>query len=147
MASVRIGDFMITEFFDVEAYFRNTGFLDYRLEDLTDFSLDATQEESNIVGRNGRILGKKKKNKAVSGSGTSGLIFPGLFRTQTGGDIRHGSTKIKKAETKTVTGKGSTVTTDYKAVGTVGKEIGLIQLFTSGGRRVAVFEQGGSGKY
>ncbi len=142
MNAVRIGDFMISEFVDVEAYFRNTGLLDYRLEDLTDFSLDATQEKANITGRNGRIIGKKKKNKAVSGSGTSGVVSPGLFRTQTGGNITYGDALVKRVETKTCAGKGTTITTDSPAVGDAGNEIGIIQVFTDGGRRVAVFEQG-----
>lgn len=142
MNSVRIGDFMITEFVDVEAYFRNTGLLDYRLEDLQDFTLEATQEESDITGRNGRVIGKKKKNKSASGSGTSGVISPGLFKTQTGGDVNYGNTLVKRAETKTVAGKSTTVTTDAAAFGDVGDEIGVIQLFTDGGKRIAVFEQG-----
>ena len=64
MKEIRIGDFTITEFVDVETYFRNTGLLDYRLEDLQDFNLEATQEEANITGRGGRVIGKKKKNKS-----------------------------------------------------------------------------------
>lgn len=144
MEAIRLGDFTITEFVDVETYFRNTGLLDYRLEDLTDFTLDATQEESNITGRNGRIIGKKKKNKSASGSGTSGVISPGLFRTQTGGDIKYGNALVKRAETKVVSGKGTTVVTDSVAIGVAGEEIGRIQVFAQGGRRVAVFEQGDS---
>ncbi len=142
MKTFQVGDFNITEFVDVEAYFRNSGLLDYRLEDLTDFSLNATQEETNITGRGGRIIGKKKKNKAVSGSGTSGLISPGLLRTQTGGDIRYGETKVKRAETKIVSGKGSTIVTDAVAAGTAGAEIGEIKLFGAGGTLVGVYKQG-----
>ena len=39
MKEIRIGDFTITEFVDVETYFRNTGLLVYFLEDLQDFNL------------------------------------------------------------------------------------------------------------
>lgn len=142
MKQIRIGDFTIAEFVDVETYFRNTGLLDYRLEDLQDFTLNATQEDSNITGRGGRVIGKKKKNKSASGSGTSGVISPGLFRTQTGGDIKYGETLVKRAETKVVSGKSTTVITDAVAVGTEGEEIGEIKLFVTGGRQVASFKQG-----
>ena len=142
MKEIRIGDFTITEFVDVETYFRNTGLLDYRLEDLQDFNLEVTQEETNITGRGGRVIGKKKMNKSASGSGTSGVISPGLFRTQTGGDIKYGETTVKRAETKKVAGKGTTVVTDVVAIGTAGSEIGKIDIFASGGRLVASYKQG-----
>lgn len=142
MDALRFGNFTITEFIDVETYFRNSGVLDYKLEDLTDFTLDATQEEANILGRNGRIIGKKKKNKSVSGSGTSGVISPGLLRTQTGGNINYGGAIIKRSETKVISGASTTVPVDYDVVGDVGNEIGIIQLFENNGTRIAVFEQG-----
>lgn len=141
MLNVRIGDFTITEFVDVEAYFRGSGLLDYRLEDLSECQLNFTQEESDIVGRNGRVIGKKKKDKALEGSGTSGVISAGLFKTQTGGDIVEGTHKVKKSEAKPCVGKGTTIITNATAVGATGQEIGEIQVFTAGGRRVATFEQ------
>lgn len=142
MKTFQIGDFSINEFVDVEAYFRNSGLLDYRLEDLQNFTINATQEDSDITGRGGRVIGKKKRNKAVSGEGTSGLISPGLLRTQTGGEIKYGETKVKRAESKIVSGSGSTIVTDAEAVGAPGAEIGEIKLFGAGGGLKAVFKQG-----
>lgn len=142
MVMHQIGDFTITEFVDVAAYFRNSGLLDYRLEDLQDFTLNSSQEESEITGKNGRPIGKKKKFKRASGSGTSGLISPGLMHTQTGGDIKYGKVKVKREESKPASGKGTTIVTDAVAVGTKGKEIGQIKLFGKGGMLVGVYEQG-----
>lgn len=142
MAKIRIGDFTITEFVDVELYYRETGLLDCRLEELQDFTLNATQEDSPITGRGGRVIGKKKKNKSASGSGTSGVISPGLMKAQTGGDIKYGKFKVKKAETKECSGKGTTIVTDFTAVGTEGKEIGEIKVFTNGGGLVGTYNQG-----
>lgn len=138
----QVGDFTITEFVDIAAYMRGSGLLDYLLEDLTDFTLNSTQEESEITGRNGRPIGKKKKFKKVDGSGTSGLISPGLMHTQTGGEIKYGKVKVKREETKPVSGKGTTIVTDAVAVGTAGQEIGQIKLFDKGGILVGVYEQG-----
>lgn len=142
MKTFQIGDFTISEFIDVDAYCRNSGLLDFKMEELSEFSLESTQEESEITGKGGRVIGKKKKNKKVSGSGTSGLISPGLMRAQTGGEIKYGETKVKRAETKSVSGSGATIVTDAVAVGTPGAEIGEIKLFGTGGVLKAVFKQG-----
>lgn len=142
MKTFQIGDFTISEFIDVDAYCRNSGLLDFTMEELSDFSLDSTQEESEITGKGGRVIGKKKKNKKVSGSGTSGLISPGLMRAQTGGDIKYGEVKVKRAETKPVSGRNGTIVTDAVAVGTEGAEIGEIKLFGTGGILVGVYQQG-----
>lgn len=142
LKTFQIGDFTISEFIDVDAYCRNSGLLDFKMEELSDFSLESTQEESEITGKGGRVIGKKKKNKKVSGSGTSGLISPGLMRAQTGGEIKYGETKVKRAETKPVSGKKGTIVTDAVAVGTEGAEIGEIKLFGTGGVLVGVYQQG-----
>lgn len=142
MAILHIGDFTITEFVDVAVYCRNSGILDYLLEDLTDFKLNSTQEDADITGRNGRLIGKKKKAKKADGSGTSGMVSPGLLHTQTGGDLKYGKFKVKREETKPVSGKATTIVTDAKAVGTEGEEIGRIKVFGKGGTLVGVYEQG-----
>ncbi len=142
MTVMQIGDFTITEFVNVAAYMRNSGLLDYLLEDLQDFTLSSTQEDADITGRGGRPIGKKKKFKSANGNGTSGFISPGLMHTQTGGDIKYGKFKVKREEAKTVPGSGGTIVTDAKAVGAVGKEIGRIKLFGKGGVLVGVYEQG-----
>ena len=142
MVIKQIGDFTITEFVDVAVYMRNSGVLDYLLEDLQDFTLNSTQEDADITGKGGRPIGKKKKFKSANGSGTSGFISPGLLHTQTGGDIKYGKFKVKREEAKEVPGTGGTVTTDAKAVGVAGKEIGRIKLFGKGGVLVAVYDQG-----
>lgn len=142
MVVKQIGDFTITEFVDVAVYCRNSGILDYLLEDLTDFSLNSTQEDADITGRNGRKIGKKKKAKSAEGSGTSGFVSPGLLHTQTGGEIKYGKFKVKREESKPISGKGTTIITDAKAIGAEGKEIGRIKVFGKGGMLVGVYEQG-----
>lgn len=142
MKTFQIGDFTISEFSEVDAYCRNSGLLDFKMEELSDFSLESTQEESEITGKGGRVIGKKKKNKKVAGSGTSGLISPGLMRAQTGGEIKYGETRVKRAELKTVSGKRGTIVTDAVAVGTEGAEIGEIKMYGIGGVLVGVYKQG-----
>lgn len=139
MAINKINDFTITEFVDFEAYLRDTGMLDFRLEDLQNFTLNATQDKQEQTGKNGRVIGYKKQNKKVTGEGTYGLISAGLMKTQTGGEMETGSYKVKKSELKVVS--GATLVSDAKATGTAGSEIGYIKELSANGSVIATYQQ------
>lgn len=139
MAVNQINDFTITEFVDFEAYLRDTGMLDFRLEDMQNFTLNTTQDKTPLTGKNGRIIGYKKQNKAATGEGTYGMISAGLMKTQTGGEITSGEQTVKKSELKVVS--GATLVTDAKAVGTAGAEIGFIKALADNGAVTATYEQ------
>lgn len=139
MAINQINDFTITEFIDFEAYLRGNGMLDFRLEDLQNFTLNATQDKNPLTGKNGRVIGYKKTNKAITGEGTYGMISAGLMKTQTGGEITNGTYNVKKSELKAVS--GATLVTDAKAVGTEGAEIGFIKVLAENGAVAATYEQ------
>lgn len=139
MATV-INDFTITEWLDMEAYFRDTGMLDFKLEDMQNFTLNATQDKTALTGKNGRVIGYKKQNKAVTGEGTYGLVSAGLMKAQTGGEIiAADDLTVKKSELKSVS--GATLVTDAKAVGTAGEEIGYIKALSANGAVAATYEQ------
>lgn len=139
MATVQINDFTITEFVNFEAYMRDTGMLDFRLEELQDFTVDATQDKTELKGKNGRVIGYKKQNKKLTGKGTYGMISAGLMKTQTGGDMVSGKHKVKKSELKVVS--GTTLITDAVATGTEGSEIGYIKELAANGAVTNVYEQ------
>ena len=140
MAINQINDFTITEFVDFEAYLRDTGMLDFRLTELQDFTLNATQDKTELTGKNGRTIGYKKQNKKISGEGTYGMISAGLMKTQTGGEITNGKYKVKKSELKVVS--GATLVTDAKAVGVEGAEIAYLKVLAPNGSVSATYEQG-----
>lgn len=137
--AVVINDFTITETDIFEAYMRDTGYLDFRLEDLQDFTLSVTEDTTDLTGKNGRRIGRKKTGKSVSGEGTYAFISAGLMKAQTGGEIETGTFKIKKSEYKSVS--GTTVITDAKAVGTAGSEIGIIKVVAKNGSILKSYEQ------
>ena len=139
MAINQINDFTITEFIDFEAYLRTNGMLDFRLEDLQNFTLNATQDKNPLTGKNGRVIGYKKTNKAITGEGTYGMISAGLMKTQTGGEIASGTYNVKKSELKVVS--GATLVTDVKAVGTEGAEIGFLRVLADNGAIAETYEQ------
>lgn len=103
-------------------------------------TLDATQDKTELTGRNGRVIGYKKQNKKLSGSGTNGVVSAGLLKTQTGGEISYGKYNIKKSEVKIVNGK--TLATDAVALGTAGSEICYLKEFSINGSVVATYQQG-----
>lgn len=137
----RMGDFTLTELTKFEAYTREEGLLDFLMDEIDSFSIDHSQEQSDITGQNGRVIGKKKKKKSVSVSGTNGLISEGMLKAQLGGEIKNGNMKIKKSETKKITSSMS-VTVDDTPIGAVGQEIGKIQLIGSAGSVVKEYRQG-----
>lgn len=139
MAALVINDYTITEFLDFEAYFRNTGMLDFKLEELQGFTLEASQDKQELTGKNGRVIGYKKRNKKISGNGTYGMISAGLMKAQTGGEITSGDYEIKKSELAVV--NGTTITTEATAIGTAGKEIGYIKQLSANGSVIATYEQ------
>ena len=140
--AVVINDFTITEWVDFEAYKRDTGYLDFRLEDMQDFTLNATQDKTELTGKNGRVIGYKKQNKAVSGEGTYGMVSAGLMKAQTGGEITTGTQTIKKSEVQIIPADATTITTEAVATGTEGAEIGLIRVLNSNGSIAKTYEQG-----
>jgi len=140
MATV-INDYTITEWLDFEAYRRDTGILDFKLEDMQDFTLNATQDKTPLTGKNGRVIGYKKQNKAATGEGTYGMVSAGLMKAQTGGEIISADDlTVKKSEFKAVS--GATIVTDATAIGTEGAEIGYIKALTANGAVAATYEQG-----
>lgn len=140
MAINQINDFTITEFVDFEAYLRDTGMLDFRLTELQNFTLNATQDKTELTGKNGRTIGYKKQNKKISGEGTYGMISAGLMKTQTGGEITNGKYKVKKSELKVVS--GATLVIDAKAVGVEGAEIAYLKVLAPNGSVSTTYEQG-----
>lgn len=137
----RMGDFTLTELTKFEAYTRGDGLLDFLMDEIDSLSIDHSQEESDITGKGGRRLGKKKKNKSVSVSGTNGLISEGMLKAQTGGEIKNGNMTVKKSEIKKISGD-MTVIVDDVPVGTVGQEIGKIQLIGDAGSVIKSYLQG-----
>lgn len=132
-------DLAITSLDDVMVCTLTDEFM-FIMDELHNLSINQTQEKQDIIGKNGRKLNSLKKNKAVTVSGTNGLISAGMVGVQTGTDFAEEKTTIKWTERKTVT--SGAVSTDYVATGVVGNEIGKIYLIGANGVGVKEFVQG-----
>lgn len=134
-----INDFTVTEYDVLEGYSRTDSDLVLRLEDMTDFTLSQSEDSTDLTGKNGRKIGKKKTGKTLTGSGTYALLSAGLLKVQTGGEITTGTQVVRKSELKTVS--GATLVTDATAIGTAGAEIPFLKTVAKNGAIVDVYTQ------
>lgn len=113
-------DLTITSLETITAFDIQTGNLKFVLDELQNASIANSEEQVDITGKAGRKLSTLKRNKAVTISGTNGMLSSGLLAAQTGAELQHKTTEVLWADYLTV---GTTTATSYKAVGTTGAEI------------------------
>lgn len=118
---MNINDLTLTSLETITAFDVVTGNYKFTLDELQNATIAQTQESTEITGKGGRKLSSLKRGKAVTISGTNGLVSGGLLEVQTGGTFENKATEVLWADYLTVNeGKA---TTTYKAVGTEGAEI------------------------
>lgn len=118
---MNIKDITITSLETISAFSLTTGNYRFTLDELQNATIANTQESTEITGKGGRKLSNLKRNKAVTISGTNGLVSGGLLEVQTGGKFESKATEVMWTDYITVS--GGKAATAYKAVGTTGAEI------------------------
>lgn len=118
---MNIQDITITSLETITAFDITSGSFMFVLDELQNATIAQAQEKTDITGKQGRKLSSLKKNKAVTISGTNGLVSGGLLEIQTGGKFENKLTTIMWPDYITVSGNKAATT--YTAVGTVGNEI------------------------
>lgn len=130
MVGLNVGkDVALTSLETVTAFDITTGAFKFVLDEMHNFNISQSEDTTDIVGKLGRKFSTLKRNKAITISGTNGLISAGLLETQTGGTFESKATPVMWAEYLTV--KSAKATTTYKAIGTVGAEIEEIYVINS----------------
>lgn len=125
------------------------GTFGFMLDELQNASLAHSEERETVTGKGGRTLNTLKKNKAVTISGTNGLVSGGLLETQTGGSFE------KKQDAPVVwtdylTVNSNVAETSYIATGTAGDEITALYVKNSDGTLGDLYVQAatvGQGKF
>lgn len=128
---MNIKDITITSLETITAFDITTGDFKFALDELQNATIAQTQEKTDITGKQGRKLSSLKKNKAVTVSGTNGLVSGGLLELQTGGAFENKLTTVMWTDYITVS--GNTAATTYTAVGTTGNEIESVYVKNSDG--------------
>lgn len=116
-----VSDIAITSLEVITAFDVVTGDYLFTLDELQNATLSNSEEKQDIVGKQGRKLTSLKKNKAVTVSGSNGLVSCGLFELQVGNKFKNEVTEVMWTDYLTV--KNNAATTTYIAVGTEGAEI------------------------
>lgn len=128
---INVNDITVTSIETITAFDIGSGAFKWVLDELQNATISNTQETTDITGKQGRLLNTLKKNKAVTVSGSNGLISGGLLETQTGSAFEKKSTSVMYPDYLTVA--NNKATTSYKAVGTAGNEIETIYVRNSDG--------------
>lgn len=137
---VNINDLAITSIEVIKCFDLLTGNHLFTLDELQSATIAQTQEQTDITGKQGRKLAKLKRNKAVTISGSNGLVSGGLMEMQTGGTFEtKASTIVMWTDYLTVSGNAAATT--YKAVGTTGAEIRGVHIKNTDGTLGAELEQ------
>lgn len=145
---MNINDITITSLETINAFDIATGAYKFTLDELQNATIAQTEEKVEITGKRGRKLTSLKRNKAVTISGTNGMVSGGLLEMQTGGSFENKATEVLWTDYLTVSGNAAN--TSYKAIGTTGAEIEALYIKNSNGTLGDLLEQdaeAASGKF
>lgn len=136
---MNINDITITSLETISGFGVVTGSYLFTLDELQNATISQTEEQSEITGKQGRKLANLKRNKAVTISGSNGMVSGGLLEMQTGGTFENKATEVMWIDYLTVS--DNKATTAYKAVGTTGAEIDALYVKNSSSVASAQLEQ------
>lgn len=139
---MNINDITITSLEVITAFDIATGNYKFTLDELQSATISQSQDKTEITGKQGRKLATLKRNKAVTISGTNGMVSGGLLELQTGGTFENKTTEVLWTDYLTVTDDSATTT--YVATGTTGNEIDAVYIKNTDGTLGKVLEQNSS---
>lgn len=135
-----VNDITITSLETITAFDILTGNLKFVLDELQDTSIANAEEQVAITGKGGRKLSTLKRNKAVTISGTNGMLSGGLMELQAGSAFENKATTVKWSEPLAV--EDNKANTNFTAVGTVGNEISAVYVKNANGTLGKMLVQG-----
>lgn len=122
MSTLVVNDLVISSLETIMAFGINGGVHRFTLDELQNATISNTQDNTAMTGKGGRTIGQLKRNKAVTVSGTNGMVSLGLVEVEVGSAGEHKeSTPVKVPDYLKVA--SNKATTSYKAIGTAGNEI------------------------
>ena len=136
---MNINDIAITSLEVITGFDILTGNYLFTLDELQNATIANSEEKQDITGKQGRKLTSLKRNKAVTVSGTNGLLSGGLFELQVGNKFVEKATEVMWTDYLTVSGNAAA--TNFIAVGTTGAEINGIYVKNSNETLGAKLEQ------
>lgn len=138
MPKVNADKLFITSVDQITAY-NNANELEFILDEVQDTTISNSQENTDITGKGGAVIGTLKRNKAVTISGNNGFIVGGGLAAQTGSDVEQGSFTVRTMEILTVASNAVTLTNDPS--GAEGAELVAVYKREANGSLGQKFEQ------
>lgn len=136
---INVADLMITTLDTISGY-SLTGEPRFVMDELQDATIANTEEKTDITGKQGRKLGSLKKNKAVTISGTNGILSAGMLEAQVGSRfVNKASTPVEVIDYLVI--NSNEATTNFKGVGTAGAEISALYIVDENGVASTKLEQ------
>lgn len=119
-----IPDLAITSLETISGFSKTGDFL-FQIDELQNAAINNTQEKVDITGKHGRKLNSLKRNKAVTITGTNGLLSLSLMAADAGADVAMNNDDggLYMWWETVVVGESNSAATTYTAVGTTGAEI------------------------
>jgi len=137
---MNIADLTYTSIETISAYtIKDANYL-FTLDELQDATIEQTEDKQEVTGKGGRKLSNLKRNKAITISGTNGLVSGGLLEMQTGGTFETKTAKVMWTDYLTV--ESNAATSSYKAIGTKGDEIKELYVKNDDGTLGEEYSQG-----
>lgn len=140
---MNVNDITITSLELISCFDILTGDYLFTLDELQNATIEQSQDKVDITGKQGRKLNSLKRNKAITISGSNGLVSGGLLEMQTGCNFETKTTDVMWTDNLTVNASHK-ATTRYKAVGTAGNEIENVYVRNSDGTLGTKLEQASS---
>ena len=123
---MRIGNVTITSLEDMLFFDPVTSDYWFTLDEMHNGTIAQSEDKVDITGKQGRKLNSLKRNKAVTVSGTNGLVSTGLLEAQTGGTAESKATPVMWHDDIFV--NNDTAATSFVAVGSAGNEIDTVYI-------------------
>lgn len=123
VTDINIDKLSITQVDQITAFDGND--LEFIMDEVTETTLSQEEEITDITGRGGRKIGSLKKNKAVTGKGTNGVIVGGALAAMVGSEVEENEEeKVRYTDTslKVASNKAS-IEKKESLVGATGQEI------------------------
>ena len=136
--AINIDGFYVTSV-DMASFFDNANNLVAMLDEIQDASIENIQENNDITGKNGAIIGTLKRNKAVSVTINNGLLVAGAIAMETGSPVETGKFIVRATEILTVNSNSATL--EGTPIGAEGAEIVSVRKKGLGGMLEGNYEQ------
>lgn len=110
MAKFNVDDVLFTSVDTVDVFTPMFGAFKYRCDEITQFSIKDGQDNTDLVGSKGSIIGVLKRNPNTTISWTAGMVSAKLLADSYGTEVEDGSIQIGWDDSVTITKNKATLT-------------------------------------